>query len=170
MLSLSLFTFLVTCLHQVIATPLSTSLSPPVCTSPSTSQPNPIANNYTGAGIGTGTANGTLAVIPIKYATARSIIPAQYPILNGSYRQLFPNLAAGMYPVSTQSSCTSTQRKRSPVKNSTYFLQMYIEMVQDHDLRADGNPVAPDFSVRHSARLQPFTRQDTPPWLTLLSA
>ena len=39
---------------------------------------------------------------------------------------------------------------------------MYIEMVQDHDLRANGNPAAPDFSVRHSARFHPFTLcQDT---------
>ena len=112
MLSLSLFAFLVTYLHRVLATPSSTSLSPPVCTSPSNSQPNPIASNYTGALIGTGTANGTLAVIPIQYAIARSMIPAQYPILNHSYRELFPNLATGMYPVSMQSSCISTQQRQ----------------------------------------------------------
>ena len=105
MLSLSLSAFLVTCLHRVLATPSSTSLSPPLCTSPSNSEANPIADNYTGAAVGTGTANGTLAIIPIEYAIARSIIPAQYPILNHSYRELFPNLPAGMYPVSMQSSC-----------------------------------------------------------------
>lgn len=109
MLPLPLFACLVTYLRQVIATSSTTTLSSPVCSSPSTSQPNPIANNYIGVGIGTGTSNGTVAVIPIDYRTARSIVPAQYPILNDTYRQLFPSLAVGMYPVCIRSSCTSMQ-------------------------------------------------------------
>lgn len=40
--------------------------------------------------------------------------------------------------------------KKVSSKNSTYLVQMYIEMVLDHDLRENGVPAAPDFSVRHS--------------------
>ena len=97
------FVLLATYPPEVLTISSSTTLSPPICTSPSESQPNPIANDYPGAGIGTGTSNGTLAVIPIEYATARSIVPAQYPILNDTYHRLFPTLAPDMYPVSIQS-------------------------------------------------------------------
>lgn len=87
---------------EVLTVSSSTALFPPICTSPSESQPNPIASDYPGVGIGTGTSNGTLAVIPIEYATARSIVPAQYPILKDTYHRLFPTLAPDMYPVSVQ--------------------------------------------------------------------
>ena len=33
------------------------------------------------------------------------------------------------------------------VRNLTHFFQMYIEMVHDHDIREDGVPAVPDFSV-----------------------
>ena len=104
MLSLVLFACLITCIPRITATSSTVSLSPPVCTSPSHSQPNPIANEYKAPNIGTGTSNGTLAVIPIRYDLARSLIPAQYPILKNVYPQLFPNLGPDMYPVCLHSS------------------------------------------------------------------
>lgn len=61
------------------------------------SQPNPIASQYPNSA--TGTINGTVAIIPIPYAQARSIVPAQYPILTKQYEKLMPGLK-GMYPVS----------------------------------------------------------------------
>lgn len=154
----SLLAFLATCVPQVHTMSSSATLSPPVCTSPSTSQPNPIANDYTGVGVGTGTSNGTLAVIPIDYGTARGIVPAQYPILKDTYRQLFPTLAADMYPVR----CPVWRHHQHANRNqdssrvlTRYLSQMYIEMVQDHDLREDGAPAAPDFSVRLSPSFPP---------------
>ena len=62
------------------------------------SQPNPIASQYPNSA--TGTINGTVSIIPIPYAQARSIIPSTYPILTKAYEQLMPGLATGMYPVS----------------------------------------------------------------------
>ena len=100
MLPFSLLLGLAASLPRTTATNSSAALSPVVCTSPSSSQPNPIANDYAEVGVGTGTANGTLAVIPIDYATARSIVPPQYPILSHAYAPLFPSLAAAdLYPV-----------------------------------------------------------------------
>jgi hypothetical protein len=61
------------------------------------SQPNPIASQYPNSA--TGTINGTVAIIPIPYAQARSIVPSQYPILKKAYEKLMPGLN-GMYPVS----------------------------------------------------------------------
>jgi hypothetical protein len=62
------------------------------------SQPNPIASQYPNSA--TGTINGTVAIIPISYAQARSIVPSKYPILKKAYEQLMPGLGKGMYPVS----------------------------------------------------------------------
>ena len=112
MLHWSLFALLTTYPPQILATFSSTMLPPPICTSPSNSQPNPIASDYPGIGIGTGTSNGTLAVIPIDYATARSIVPAQYPILNDTYHQLFPTLTPDMYPVCNSIWVPSLPRER----------------------------------------------------------
>ena len=61
------------------------------------SQPNPIAAQY--PTVGTGTANGTIAIIPIPYSTARSIVPSQYPILTNAYHNLMPRLRKDQYPV-----------------------------------------------------------------------
>lgn len=68
------------------------------CTS--SSQANPIAQQYADAV--TGTLNATLAVIPIPLDTARQLIPSQYDILEGAYRALLPDFPAGMYPVLMQ--------------------------------------------------------------------
>ncbi|MCJ1284784.1 hypothetical protein MMC26_004120 [Xylographa opegraphella] len=81
------------------------------------SQPNPIAAEY--PTLTTGTINGTVAVLPIEYTLARSIIPAQYPILNG-YKHLLPGFPTDKYP-------------------------LIIESVLDHDVQANSITIA-DFS------------------------
>ncbi|MCJ1394046.1 hypothetical protein MMC18_006924 [Xylographa bjoerkii] len=81
------------------------------------SQPNPIAAEY--PTLTTGTINGTVAVLPIEYALARSIIPSQYLILNG-YKRLLPGFPADKYP-------------------------LIIESVLDHDIQSNGITI-PDFS------------------------
>ena len=60
------------------------------------SLPNPIANESHPI---TGTVNGTVAIVPISYDLARSIIPAQYPILKKQYQQWLPWLPEDHYPV-----------------------------------------------------------------------
>jgi len=62
------------------------------------SLPNPIAQTYPDNV--TGTINSTIAVIPIPYSLARSIIPAKYGILRSAYEGLLENLPADTYPVS----------------------------------------------------------------------
>lgn len=64
------------------------------------SQPNPIAQQYPNAP--TGTFNATLAIVPIPLTTAREIIPSQYAILEDAYRALIPGFPADMYPVLMQ--------------------------------------------------------------------
>lgn len=64
------------------------------------SQPNPIAQQYPETP--SGTFNATLAILPIPMDTARKIIPAQYAILEGAYRELLPSFPEGMYPVLMQ--------------------------------------------------------------------
>ncbi|KAI7777257.1 hypothetical protein LA080_003846 [Diaporthe eres] len=61
------------------------------------SQPNPIAQQY--ADTPTGTLNTTMAIVPIPLDTARRIVPAQHAILEGAYKALMPDFPAGMYPV-----------------------------------------------------------------------
>ncbi|MCJ1401129.1 hypothetical protein MMC11_004341 [Xylographa trunciseda] len=95
-----------------VSSPSATSLS---CQTQS--QPNPIAAEY--PTLTTGTINGTVAVLPIEYTLARSIIPSQYPILNG-YQQLLPGFPADKYP-------------------------LIIESVLDHDVQSNGITI-PDFS------------------------
>ena len=62
------------------------------------SSPNPIGTLYPTSV--TGTINGTIAVVPIRYELARSIIPAQYGILKKAYTSLLPGFPADKYPVS----------------------------------------------------------------------
>ncbi|MCJ1475927.1 hypothetical protein MMC13_004591 [Lambiella insularis] len=81
------------------------------------SQPNPIAAEY--PSLTTGTLNGTVAVLTIACALARSIIPAQFRILSG-YQTLLPSFPATQYPV-------------------------IIESVIDHDVQSNGVSI-PDFS------------------------
>lgn len=89
-------------LAAVVAQNTSTSLpaATSLCTSSSSeSRPNPFAANAY-PGLGTGTANGTVAILPIPYTTARQVVPAEYPILQHVYKEFFPGLAeAGLYPV-----------------------------------------------------------------------
>jgi len=75
------------------ATPANPS-QPGVCVSQS--QPNPIAAQF--PHLTTGTVNGTLAILPVSYALARSLVPAQYPLLD-SYKRWLPNFPQGMFPV-----------------------------------------------------------------------
>ena len=67
---------------------------------PSHSLPNPIASKYP-QNI-TGTLNGTIAMLPIPMALARSMIPSQYNILTTAYRTLLPHLPEDMYPAILQ--------------------------------------------------------------------
>jgi hypothetical protein len=64
------------------------------------SLPNPIASQYPQSI--TGTLNGTVAILPIPMALARSMIPAQYNILTSAYRTLLPHLPNDMYPAILQ--------------------------------------------------------------------
>ncbi|KAF2667558.1 hypothetical protein BT63DRAFT_295021 [Microthyrium microscopicum] len=66
----------------------------------SQSQPNPIWDVYPGNI--TGTINSTIAILPIPYSLARSIIPAKYTILKNAYQSLLPHLAHDMYPAVLQ--------------------------------------------------------------------
>ncbi len=63
----------------------------------SDSSPNPIASLYPNNV--TGTINGTIAVVPISYKLARSIIPAQYGILKEVYESQLPGFPRDSYPV-----------------------------------------------------------------------
>ena len=69
----------------------------------SQSSPNPIASQYPNSV--TGTINGTVAVVPISYELARSIIPPQYGILKKAYESSLPGFPADSYPVSFHASC-----------------------------------------------------------------
>lgn len=84
------------------------------------SSPNPIATLYPGNV--TGTINGTLAVVPIPYAEARSIIPSQYGILVNQYESILPGFPAGFYP-------------------------LIIRAILDHDIIFEGLNLVPDFQV-----------------------
>lgn len=79
--------------------PLTTAQINGVCPDTISSQPNPLKNrpNFI-----TGTANGTTIVLPIGYKAARSIIPAEYEILQSQYKQWLPDLAANQYPMILQ--------------------------------------------------------------------
>ncbi|KAF1969901.1 hypothetical protein BU23DRAFT_512474 [Bimuria novae-zelandiae CBS 107.79] len=94
------------------------------CTSQT--QPNPIAQDYPNDA--TGVINGTTAIVPIPYAVARSIVPAQYSILTSAYRTIFPSLPPDLYPA-------------------------VLEALHDHDVRAFNFSI-PDFS--RSALRFPF--------------
>jgi hypothetical protein len=63
----------------------------------SDSSSNPIATQYPNNV--TGTINGTIAVVPIPYKLARSIIPPQYSILREAYECQLPGFPRGSYPV-----------------------------------------------------------------------
>jgi hypothetical protein len=59
--------------------------------------PNPIASLYPNNV--TGTINSTIALVPISYGLARSIIPSQYGILKKAYEALLPGFPRDKYPV-----------------------------------------------------------------------
>lgn len=46
----------------------------------------------------TGIINATMAIVPVPYSLARSIIPAKYDILRNAYMSLLPTLPDGTYP------------------------------------------------------------------------
>ena len=84
------------------------------------SQPNPIAAQYPNKT--TGTVNGTLAILPIPYAEARSVIPPQYGILNDTIKVVLgKDWPAHMFPV-------------------------LLETRYDHGINVQGISI-PDFSV-----------------------
>ena len=88
-----------TALGSASTSPALTSTPPPPdplnCSS--LSKPNPIANLY--PDLPTGTINGTVLILPIPLSLARSIVPAEYPILEHVYRKLLPSFPKDQYPV-----------------------------------------------------------------------
>ncbi|PSR85798.1 hypothetical protein BD289DRAFT_482497 [Coniella lustricola] len=78
---------------------INDNLTIATCTATS-SQPNPIAQEY--AQDVTGTLNATLAIVPIPLSTARELVPSQWTILEDAYRALLPAFPEGMYPVLMQ--------------------------------------------------------------------
>lgn len=100
---------------------ITSALTLPACQTQS--QPNPVQQQY--PNLTTGTINGTIAILPIKYELARQIIPSQYGILVNSYKSLLP---------------------------SSFSKDMYPAMLQtelDHDVQNSGVSI-PDFSVSPS--------------------
>ena len=86
-------------------------------------QPNPIATTYPNNA--TGVLNATLAILPIPLEVARRIIPAQYGILEASYRALMPDFPQGMYP-------------------------LFLQAGHDHDIQLAALDLkVPDFSVSY---------------------
>jgi hypothetical protein len=69
------------------------------------SQPNPIAHASHPI---TGTVNGTIAVLPISYDLARSIVPAEFAILKDQIKAWLPWLPDDQYPVSHRWRCLCT--------------------------------------------------------------
>lgn len=63
----------------------------------SDSSPNPIATLYPNNI--TGTINSTIAIVPISYQLARSVIPAKYGILRDAYENQLPGFPRNSYPV-----------------------------------------------------------------------
>jgi hypothetical protein len=110
----SVLSVLALCIADAAATSAS---SRPECVHHS--QPNPIAAEYPGNV--TGTINATIAILPIPFDLARSIIPKQYNILSHAWRHLLPDLGEDMYPA-------------------------LLQTVFDHDVRF-GDYVLDDFSV-----------------------
>jgi hypothetical protein len=90
------------------------------------SSPNPIGTTYPGNV--TGTINGTIAVVPIPYEEARSVIPSQYGILKHQYESILPGFPVGKYP-------------------------LIIRAILDHDVGEDGVNLVPDFQVSSPSRL-----------------
>ena len=92
---------------------LASALSVPrqVKISSAESAPNPIAQTYPNNV--TGTINGTIAVVPIPYSLARSLIPAKYGILKSAYKKLLPNLPEDQYPVCE---CSLDHKKNMYIK------------------------------------------------------
>jgi len=84
-----------TCLLFAIG--LATAIPTQVRDVGSESSPNPIAALYPNNV--TGTINSTIAVVPIPYHLARSIIPAKYRILKTAYESLLPGFPKDSYPV-----------------------------------------------------------------------
>ena len=81
----------------------ATSTAVPTLTCQTQSSPNPIAAQY--PNLTTGTINGTVAVLPIPFAQARSIIPSKYPILTKQYESFLdqvPVFPKGLYPALLQ--------------------------------------------------------------------
>ncbi|KAK6436677.1 hypothetical protein LTR95_007133 [Oleoguttula sp. CCFEE 5521] len=70
------------------------SETPLLCTSQS--QSNPVNTQYPTQI--TGTINGTYAILPIPYASARAIVPSQYAILRHAHESLIPGRPQDMYP------------------------------------------------------------------------
>jgi len=108
----------------------------------SQSSPNPIADQYP-LSI-TGTINATIAVIPIPYSLARSIIPSQWGILKNAYQSLLPGFPTDKYPVS------SILHQSIEKQVLTNTVQLFIRGGLDHDTGISGLGITiPDFQVSH---------------------
>jgi hypothetical protein len=106
-------------LPQSLILLLSVALGSAQQTCTSQSQPNPLASKYPTDV--TGTLNGTISILPLPMALARSIIPSKYTILTEGYRSLLPEFPKDMYPA-------------------------ILQVVHDHDVRF-GDYRLDDFSV-----------------------
>lgn len=94
-------------------------------------QPNPIAALYPNNA--TGTLNGTVSILPISLALARSVIPSKYRILEHAYRTLLPGFPEGMYPA-------------------------VLQALHDHEVQAFGYKI-PDFTVSPLASTSVLVRK-----------
>ncbi|OBT67574.1 hypothetical protein VE03_03833 [Pseudogymnoascus sp. 23342-1-I1] len=96
--------------------------TPPFPATTIDSSPNPIGTLYPDSV--TGTINGTIAVVPIPYALARELVPAQYGILRKAYRDALPGFPRDMYP-------------------------LIVRSILDHDVGMNGIQLIPDFQSVH---------------------
>jgi hypothetical protein len=92
------FTWLLCAVARAAPSCRISPLTPPTIVE---SSPNPIGTVYPTSV--TGTINGTIAVVPIPYHLARSLIPSKYGILKEAYKSLLPGFPTDKYPVSCAS-------------------------------------------------------------------
>lgn len=88
----------------------------------SDASPNPIASQYPNRP--TGIIAGTVAVIPIPYHLARSIIPSEYGILTSAYESMLPGFPKDSYP-------------------------LVVKAIVDEDVGTHGFKLIPDFQSLH---------------------
>lgn len=103
----------------------------------------------------TGTVNGTVVILPISYKLARSIIPAEFPILTMQIEAWLPWFPKDQYPVCHR--LIMLERGRGDICSADTCVpdQAMLQANLDHDLHAAGGPPGPgfDFTVRQRCTL-----------------